>query len=86
MAGAPTEDFMEISGLKITAVQPDYLLAMKLLSARIDSKDMGDIVFLMKKLDIKTREQAEAILTNYYPESMILPKSIYVIDECLPKE
>ena len=33
-ADAPVEDFMSLDGLRITTVSPEYLLAMKLMSAR----------------------------------------------------
>ena len=36
-----------------------------------------------KKLGIDTTEKANAILTKFYPPNMILPKTMYVIEECL---
>ena len=80
-ADAPVEEFMVLDGLKITAVTPEYLLSMKLMSARYGEKDAEDIRFLMNKLEIKTTEDAIAILTSFYPVNRILPKTMYVIQE-----
>ncbi|MCL2088985.1 MAG: DUF6036 family nucleotidyltransferase [Oscillospiraceae bacterium] len=78
-----TEEFMTFDGLKVTVVSPEYLLAMKLISARYGEKDFEDIVFLLRKLDVKTPDQAERIITRFYPVNRILPKTMYVIEECL---
>jgi hypothetical protein len=56
---------------------------MKLLSARITDTDLGDAKFLMKKLRIKTCEQAYDILEKYYPVERVLPKTKYFIEEIL---
>jgi len=81
--GAPIDDFIVLDGLKINVVAPDYLLSMKLISARYGETDAEDIKFLIKKMKIKTVDEAYAILMKYYPEKMILPKTMYVIHECL---
>jgi hypothetical protein len=80
-ANAPSEELIEMKGIVVTTVTPEYLLAMKLMASRYGEKDAEDIAFLMKKLDITTAGQAEDILTKYYPENMILPKTRYVIEE-----
>jgi len=80
---APTEDFMTLDGLKITVVSPEYLLAMKLMSARYGEKDMDDILFLMEKLEIATSDAACEVVAKFYPTNRILPKTMYVIEECI---
>ena len=77
------EEFSQFGGLKISAVTPDYLLAMKLLSSRVEGQDYGDIKFLFKALNIKTCEQAELIVERFFPVNAILPKTKYVIEQCL---
>ena len=72
---------MVLDGLKITVVTPEYLLAMKLMSARYGEKDADDIRFLMNKLEIKTMDEALDILTGFYPENRILPKTMYMVQE-----
>ena len=44
------------SNLKVYIADPYYLLAMKCLASRVDSKDRSDIEFLIRKLKIKTLE------------------------------
>ncbi|MCL1848083.1 MAG: DUF6036 family nucleotidyltransferase [Clostridiales bacterium] len=51
--GAPTDAFLSLEGLKITVVSPEYLLSMKLMSARYGEIDAEDIRFLMEKLQIR---------------------------------
>ena len=80
---APSEDFMSLEGLKITTVTAEYLLAMKLISARYGEKDADDIRFLLNKLEIKTSEEAFKVITDFYPANRILPKTMYVIEECM---
>jgi len=82
-AGAPTEEFMALDGLRVTAVTPEYLLAMKLMASRYGEKDSEDIIFLMKKLDIRAADQAADIVIKFYPPNRIPPKTMYVIEECL---
>jgi len=80
---APTEDFITLDGLKITTVSPEYLLAMKLISSRYGEKDAEDIRFLMKKMEIKTIESACETVAKFYPANRILPKTMYMIEECI---
>ena len=78
---APAVEFMMLDGLKITAVTPEYLLSMKLMSARYGEKDAEDIRFLINKLGIKTADETFAMLTRFYPTNRILPKTMYVVQE-----
>ncbi|MGI6587448.1 MAG: DUF6036 family nucleotidyltransferase [Peptococcia bacterium] len=72
------------SHLKIYSVMPEYLLAMKLMASRMDSEtDKKDIIFLMKYLNIDTSEKANQIIESAFNPKYILPKTRYVIEECL---
>jgi hypothetical protein len=79
----PQENFVSFSNLKVFSITADYLLAMKMLSARYQSEDLADIIFLMNKLNINTKEKAYEILLKYFDETQILPKSMYTIEEAL---
>jgi len=80
-------DFLvNYDALKISTVTPEYLLAMKLMSSRVEGQDYNDIKFLLKKLSIKKYDDAVSILEKYYPTELILPKTKYVIEECLMEE
>jgi hypothetical protein len=80
---APVENFAAVDGLRIQTVSPEYLLAMKLMSARYGEKDYGDIRFLMKKLDITTSQATSDILLSYFSRTEILPKTQYVIESII---
>ena len=80
---AQQEDFMALPNLKITTVSADYLLAMKLMSARYGETDYEDVKFLMNKLGIQTEEAMQEIVMRYYPTDGILPKTKYLIEELI---
>ena len=84
-AAAPREDFLALQNLKIATVSADYLLAMKLMSARYAETDYEDVMFLIDKLGMQTEEDLQAIVTQYYPEDTILPKTKYLIEEVVSK-
>lgn len=72
------------SNLKLYSVIPEYLLAMKLLASRMESEtDKKDIIFLMKYLGIDTMEKANQVIEAAFKAEFILPKTRYVIEECL---
>ena len=79
--GAPTKEFTVLHALTISTVTPEYLLAMKLMSARHGTRDLEDIEFLLNKLNIQTLEDAMELLTAHFPSDRILPKSRYVLEE-----
>ncbi|MCL2212456.1 MAG: DUF6036 family nucleotidyltransferase [Oscillospiraceae bacterium] len=78
---AQVEDFMQLEGLKITTVSAEYLLSMKLMSARFGEKDYEDIAFLLNKLKIGSVDKAAEVLTTFFPANKILPKTMYVLEE-----
>ena len=50
----PSSLYLEYTNLKVYVVNADCLLAMKLTSARMDSTDMDDSIFLMDILGINS--------------------------------
>lgn len=78
-----TVEFAIFGNLKIATVTPEYLLAMKLLSSRVTGQDINDIKFLLKKLEITIKEQAYEIVEKVFPVKLILPKTMYVLEQCL---
>jgi len=83
-ADAPVEDFILFNNLRVQSVTAEYLLAMKLMSARQGETDYGDIRFLLNKLSINTVDQVFIIMEKYYEAHDILPKTMYVIESMLP--
>jgi hypothetical protein len=80
---APTENFIAFNGLTVQTVSTEYLLAMKLISARYGERDYDDIRFLFDKLGVKTSRQAEDIAVKYFASNQILPKTQYIIEALL---
>ena len=79
LAGAAFEN------LRIQTPTAEYLLAMKVMAARVAIADtLGDkedIAFLARRLALKTPEEAIIIVEKYYDPARILPRSIYLLDE-----
>ncbi len=79
--------FLELDHLRVMVAQPAYLLAMKCLSLRIGAEfhDEDDIRYLLRHLDIRSYEQAVAVITRYYPLERFPQKTLYALGELLPK-
>ena len=80
---ADAREYLSLPGLQINSVTPEYLLAMKLLSARVSDTDLNDVRYLIAELGIQDVQQAYVILEKYYPKNQILPKTMYLIEELL---
>jgi hypothetical protein len=46
--------------------------------------DLDDVRFLLRALDVATVDEALAIVTSYFDESQLLPKTRLVLEELLP--
>ena len=79
--------FLELDHLRVMVAQPEYLLAMKCLSMRIGAEfhDEDDIRYLLRHLDIRSTEKAIATVTKYYPLERFPQKTVYALEELLPK-
>ena len=73
--------FLNLSHLKVYVPEPDYLLAMKALSARVDATDKQDVQYLIKLLNLNTAEEVFSILERYYPHQRIKPATQFFIEE-----
>jgi len=60
---------------------PEYMLAMKSLSARIDGTDGKDIEFLINELKIFNIEDVFKIIDKYYPRRVIRPATQFFLEE-----
>ncbi len=78
--------FLELDHLRVMVAQPAYLLAMKCLALRIGAEfhDEDDIRYLLRHLDIRSYEQAVAVVTRYYPLERFPQKTLYALQELLP--
>jgi len=73
--------FFNWPNLKIYIPEPDYLLAMKILASRVDTRDKEDIQFLINNMEITTAEDVFQILEKYYPKEQIKPATQFFIEE-----
>jgi hypothetical protein len=80
--------FLELDHLRIMVAQPDYLLAMKCLSMRIGAEfhDEDDIRFLLRHLNVSSYEKAVQLITRYYPLERFPQKTLYALNELLPRQ
>ena len=74
----------EFTNLTVMMTSPEYLFAMKCLSCRLtdeSSTELKDIAFLADYLEIKSVQEAEDIILEYYPASRYKPKTHYMLVE-----
>lgn len=75
----------QFSHLHITRPTAAYLLAMKSLAARAEGPDgkgdRGDIITLIRQLDLANPQAVFALIGCSYPTQRILPKTEYLIRE-----
>jgi Nucleotidyltransferase of unknown function (DUF6036) len=72
---------LDLSHLKVYGPAPDYLLAMKILSARANTMDRGDIEFLLRELGLTKASDALDIVKHYYPHKEVKPAARMLVQE-----
>lgn len=77
----PRKVFLNLSHLVVMVADPEYMLAMKSLSARIDGTDSKDIEFLINKLKITTVDEVFKIIDKYYPRRIVKPATQFFLEE-----
>lgn len=77
----PRQEVLNLSNLRVWAPSAEYMLAMKCVSARFDSRDRDDVVFLMKYLNLNDPRQVFAIIQRYYPHRLVPPKTQFLVEE-----
>jgi hypothetical protein len=77
--------FLELDHLRVMVAGPGYLLAMKCLSYRIGAEfhDEDDIRYLLRHLNLRTYDQAVAVISKYYPLERFPQKTLYALAELL---
>ena len=73
----------EGSNLSGAAAAPRYLLAMKLLAARVD-RDQDDIRALYELCGFTTAEEGLRLLETTYPSHVIAPRAQFLLQEMFP--
>ncbi len=77
----PQRVFLDLSHLKVYVPEPDYLLAMKAFSARVDATDKEDVMYLIGLLNLKSPEDVFSIIEHYYPRQRIKPATQFFVEE-----
>lgn len=81
----PKEEVLNYSHLRIWAPRADYMLAMKAISARFDSHDKDDLIFLIEFLYLESSQETYEIINQYYPKEKIPAKTQFLIEEIFEK-
>lgn len=69
---------LAVPGLTVRSAPAEVILAMKLLSAR-PQRDVEDVHFLMRLLDLHTADDLKAVFLRYYPGGEMLERSMRFI-------
>jgi hypothetical protein len=77
----PKEIIRDYSNLKVWAPTAEYMLAMKCVSARADTNDSADIIFLLKHLNISDKNTVYEIISKYYKENTVPAKTRFIVEE-----
>jgi len=78
--------YLELPHLQVFVAQPTYLLAMKCVAMRLGEEfhDLDDVRYLLRYLNITTAVEALAVVTQYFDEAQIPPKTRRALEEMLP--
>jgi hypothetical protein len=79
------DPFLELPNLRVFIARPEYLLAMKCASMRLaeEFRDVDDVRYLLRYLNITSVDQALEIVTRYFDEDRLMPKTRLAIEELL---
>lgn len=69
--------------LSVAAASPRFLLAMKLLAARVE-RDTDDIRALYKMCGFETAEDGMDLVEKAYPAAIIPPRTQFLLQELFP--
>lgn len=79
------DPYLELNHLQVFVAVPQYPLAMKCAAMRLGEEfyDLDDVRYLLRYLNISSAEEAMAIVTQYFDESQLLPKTRLALEELL---
>ncbi len=82
-ADPPKQEVLNLSNLRVWAPKADYMLAMKCISARIDTHDRDDVLFLIRHLGIKRIKAVYKVIERYYPKKLVPAKTQFLLEEIM---
>jgi hypothetical protein len=76
---------LELPNLLVYVARPEYLFAMKCAAMRLGEEfhDLGDVRYLLRYLNIGRVDDAMAIVTKYFDEDLLLPKTRLALEDLL---
>ncbi len=79
------DPFIDMCHLRVFIAQPQYLLAMKCAAMRLGEEfhDLEDVRYLLRYLNISNSEEAMAIVSKYFDERQLQPKTRLALQELL---
>ena len=77
--------FLDLPNVRVFVARPEYLLAMKCAAMRLGEEfhDLDDVRYLLRYLDISTVDEALEIVTRYFEEGQLQPKTRLALEELL---
>jgi predicted nucleotidyltransferase len=80
------ERFLDLAHLKVFVAHPRYLLALKCAALRLGEEfhDLDDVRYLLRYLNVRSADEAIAVVTRYFDETQLLPKTRLILEELLP--
>lgn len=79
-----TTRWAEYPGLRVDALTPAYMFAMKAVAGR--PQDLSDIESLATHLGVTSSEEALAIVTEHVPERLLTPRVRYLVQELFDED
>jgi hypothetical protein len=70
----------ESEALYVQVASPEYLLAMKLYSGRVE-RDLDDAITLYRICGYQTADQGRTLLSASYPANLLLPRHRYFVED-----
>ena len=82
------DPFLELPHLRVFVARPTYLLAMKCAAMRLGEEfhDLDAVRYLLRYLNISSVCEAIDVVTQYFDESQMLPKTKPALEEILGRD
>lgn len=85
LSNVPHQEVLEHSNLRVWAPTAEYMLAMKCVSARFDSRDRTDVEFLIEHLGLESTDEVFTVISPFYPREKVPPKTGFLVEELLER-
>jgi len=83
LSDPPRQEVMDLPNLRVWAPIPEYMLAMKCVSARFDSLDREDVTFLIRRLGLASPEAVFEVICRFYPREQVPARTGFLVEEIL---